>query len=392
MAKTNEPGWDSTERDALYYPYIHIRSVDWLKRALLVFPHIARIVPRGFMPSDRSLLRGFEDAIGLWGKPLLRSANLQSSGVHRAQHELISLFASDVETQPEAMRKYTVDQYRSHIRRPSDEFLLHRDKPTYELVDFLEQTGLMWPATFESPSAFTAVHPRVGEAIMSTIALACALDEGFDVVTDEGRVYYQATQVKDIYHSLVRSRPAKPQTKSLKASDKKIFELIIFQQCNVSALGPDQLVELSKDREAIDTFRAALAAIAAKIPEMQDDAAFEDRLTAAVDGALQAWRNDRVNLSKVSKQIFGRELLKPTEGFIKALVEKFVPPLVGAGVGGAAGGDARGMLIGAAGGFIVALATHSANSWARASDQAKQSPYRYLTNLEEAGVSFTMTK
>jgi hypothetical protein len=31
--------------DALNYPYIRIRDVDWLKRSLLVFPHIVRMTP-----------------------------------------------------------------------------------------------------------------------------------------------------------------------------------------------------------------------------------------------------------------------------------------------------------------------------------------------------------
>jgi hypothetical protein len=32
------------DRDSLYYPYIRIRDVNWLKATLLYFPHVRRIV------------------------------------------------------------------------------------------------------------------------------------------------------------------------------------------------------------------------------------------------------------------------------------------------------------------------------------------------------------
>src|SRR5712691_1635254 len=40
-------------RPALYYPYIHIRSENWLKATLLCFPKVFRMIPYGeYAPED----------------------------------------------------------------------------------------------------------------------------------------------------------------------------------------------------------------------------------------------------------------------------------------------------------------------------------------------------
>ena len=35
----------AAQLDALNYPYIRVRSLDWLKRTLLIFPHVVRMTP-----------------------------------------------------------------------------------------------------------------------------------------------------------------------------------------------------------------------------------------------------------------------------------------------------------------------------------------------------------
>jgi len=166
----------------------------------------------------------------------------------------------------------------------------------------------------------------------------------------------------------------------------------VFQQCDVSKLTPERLAELSKDHEAIGAFRSALGSIADKIPQMQDSKAFEGRLKAAVNDALQAWQRDKANMSKVSKETLGTELLKPTGDFIKTLVERFAASMVGTATVGAVEGGVQGALVGAAGGFMVALIVHAVSSWNKAKERERGSPYRYLTQLEKAGVAFAMSR
>ncbi len=46
---------------ALYYPFIHIRDVNWLKATLLLFSQVRRMVPTMFTPSDGPGVREFAE-------------------------------------------------------------------------------------------------------------------------------------------------------------------------------------------------------------------------------------------------------------------------------------------------------------------------------------------
>jgi hypothetical protein len=35
----------AAQLDALNCPYIRVRSIDWLKRTLLIFPHVVQMTP-----------------------------------------------------------------------------------------------------------------------------------------------------------------------------------------------------------------------------------------------------------------------------------------------------------------------------------------------------------
>lgn len=44
-------------KDGLYYPYINVRNVNWLKATLLCFPHLLRMVPQGYLRTDSPEMR-----------------------------------------------------------------------------------------------------------------------------------------------------------------------------------------------------------------------------------------------------------------------------------------------------------------------------------------------
>ena len=69
------------DMDALNYPYIRVRSVDWLKRTLLIFPHVVRMTPAYHAPADDPEVANFLRMEGRRG-PLLRSAQLWAPHVH----------------------------------------------------------------------------------------------------------------------------------------------------------------------------------------------------------------------------------------------------------------------------------------------------------------------
>jgi hypothetical protein len=47
------------DRNALYYPYIHVRDVNWLKATLLCFRQVRRMVPPDFHLNDLPELKPY---------------------------------------------------------------------------------------------------------------------------------------------------------------------------------------------------------------------------------------------------------------------------------------------------------------------------------------------
>src|SRR5690348_12562987 len=84
----DEPEGRYKERTALYYPYIHIRSENWLKSALLAFQKVARIVPNHFTLADRDVIQPYLELKDKNGRPLLQQARMYSDRVQRAQQYL----------------------------------------------------------------------------------------------------------------------------------------------------------------------------------------------------------------------------------------------------------------------------------------------------------------
>jgi hypothetical protein len=93
------------DRDALYYPYIHIHDVNWLKSTLLCFPSVHRIVPEyghdASLGGDSPEIQQFCKIVGARG-PLLQPSSLVWG--HAATLEL----QRKIEANEGAFREYTL--------------------------------------------------------------------------------------------------------------------------------------------------------------------------------------------------------------------------------------------------------------------------------------------
>ena len=78
------------DRDALYYPFIHITDVNWLKATLLCFPGVRRMVPQSYVPTDSDAVREFCDVEGPRGEPLLTRVDLFSPDARAAEERLLA--------------------------------------------------------------------------------------------------------------------------------------------------------------------------------------------------------------------------------------------------------------------------------------------------------------
>ena len=100
---------DVLDRDALYYPYIHITDVDWLKATLLSFPQVRRIVPRGFDLNDSAEIKPFRSREGA-RRPLLAEEPAELEGAYLAQRRLKERLEK---TDPRQLDGFTLKQLRT---------------------------------------------------------------------------------------------------------------------------------------------------------------------------------------------------------------------------------------------------------------------------------------
>jgi len=226
------------DRDALFYPYIHFRDVEWLKRTLLVFPHIVRMVPEQYVPQDNPFVQQLAYAETRRG-PLVRRAELFTPDVILAQRQLKAKLQRDLEHHGDDFIRRFGRATTDAEKPPGDRgFQMHRAKTMPELIPFLEESGLAWEPTHPDDYNYCELHPRIGQAVLSTIAIACAQDEGLDVVTDpadqESRMLddHLATEGKDrIYEAWVHH--ASDGTKRAKKPDgSAILKVLVYQHAD----------------------------------------------------------------------------------------------------------------------------------------------------------------
>jgi len=126
------------DKDALYYPYVHITDVNWLKATLLCFPNVRRMVPTNYMPDDSDEIREFCHTQGPRGDALLTSVNLFSEAATSAERDLLGkLKQNDAFIRRKYSRRRTIAQ----LGEEAGMFRLHDEKIVPELYSYLMEGG-----------------------------------------------------------------------------------------------------------------------------------------------------------------------------------------------------------------------------------------------------------
>jgi hypothetical protein len=332
-------------------------------------------------------LTGYQDA------GLLRRANLFSDRSLAAQEVLaVKFFASTQD--PEFLQRYGREAAEALLSGLDPYgFQIHRDRATLPVRDVLVDVGLAWEPIVSEPwdidRRYIQMHPRVGQVVMSTIAVASAQSEGLDIVGDarSGPLHRVLLEqdLDSIYDAwLGDSMPAPPSP----ASEEQVFEFMLASTADVSGLTPDALKAL--DREPLADLLKAIKREASEIPAMDPGPLRAERFADVTSKILADWRTDRQNLSPFWRSFFGGAGREAT-GFMEKGADG-----VTTAIGAATGGVTSGLLLGqfeqglfaAGGSFIVGLATVAILTRRRLRDHAANSPYRYLTLLEQRGITF----
>lgn len=395
-----------SDMDALNYPYIRVRSVDWLKRTLLIFPHVIRMTPHENAPADDPEIRPFCEYQGSRG-PLLRSADLGARHVRESQteliHELDELFRlHGVHLKRRFQERKPVPSDRGQTarsltvweRRLSDgaSFQINRHKMLGELVQYLRRNDLAWaPKQADGPD-YLEMNPRLGEAIMATLALACAENEGLQVVTEFPKLHGDLIGVPR--RAILQACLEEPRV-SGKTSTEQVAEFLVYRRCNVDTLTAEDISALKSEREALADFREKLEDLAATLPPtIHSETRLEERLNDLLNDMFRKWQSDQANLGAYARRLFGAGALDEPFDLAQTLIEAAVSSEGKAGAGAFAivGGLTLNATAAAAAGFAVAVVYRAVRTWGETRKVAKDSPYRYLSKLQDRGVAFSLTR
>lgn len=379
------------EREALYYPYVHIRDDDWLKKTLLVFPGVVRMIADDFVPDDGPLVRALSQRGGR--RQLMRRATLDSKPVRDAQKHLVALLENDLAEQGEPFRARFDKAAATALNRKTKSpfgFQMHLGKTSLPLAQLLQRERLAWKPDHPDRKEYFEMHPRIGQAVLGTIAVECARDQGLDIVAQsqddssrELNACLASTEIDVVYDTFVRDKPLV----SAAANDEtSLLEVIVYCHCDVSRLDADALVALMDERDALRDLKAELEKMT-RVPAMRDPVEHRRRLQDEAADVLRRWTADRANLSGFARKIFAAESLsKGISEVAKAAIEKVGLPIATATTAAAFGAP----LYASAAGLLVSFGVHAGFSAMAVRDERKHSPYRYLTSAAEKGVVFTI--
>jgi hypothetical protein len=359
------------DRDALYYPYIHIRDANWLKATLLSFPQVRRIVPSDFTLNDPPQVRPFRDIKGARGEPLLGDEPAYLDSAHRAQERLLKKLK---QAAPEQLERFTFVRTVAAFPGNPNAFQMHAGK-MQPLLDFLEKKSMAWPARqidARNPGEWYALHPELGEVVMSLIAMSIAAEKQLDIVTSSGRVHHalarmdEAALVGQLFGDVPPGHGA-PASASDMADE--LCQVVMLTAFDLSKLTGQDIAELQKDGKDLRSFKTEILKIAATIPDIADPVEREKRLKQAAGEVLSQWGRYRKSLPRFAiDALLSASAWKPPELLTAALA-----------------GASSSVMLASGAGLLIGLGVYAGLGAWRGYKEKTASPYQYLTKIQGSG-------
>lgn len=365
----DQPTIPAPDHYALYYPFIHIRDENWLKATLLAFQQVRRIVPYGFTVRDEEVTHAYSELEGPVG-PLLATANIWSEPVRNAQ---LDLQEKSDRHRDFLVQRYSYDSTPAEYRSGDGSFQIHRMKilaPGF--VDSLVRDGLAWNTrdTDEHDSFnWLTMHPQLGAAIMSTLALAVAQNEGLDVVTPSGRAHNAllSTTAEHVFEKLLDLRTA-PNPDLTKVSSEELCQLVVTTGFDLTRLSPQDIQELIVTcGKELREFHDAVNSFARRIPGGLSKEEREKRMKKESEAILEAWSGCVAQFPK-SK-----------EALLDAALDKS-PDKIAEAIGKVIETGTQVVLLGTVKGLILSIVVSAGAKMLR----EKKSPFKFLSKIDRA--------
>jgi hypothetical protein len=355
---------------ALYYPYIRIRNVEWLKATLLCFPQVRRIVPDSYMPIDSDEIREFLNTEGRFGPLLTHSKSLMEYPVAMEMSQLADWMK---ERLPELKDRYSFEETQKAFA--PDTFQIHKGKvsPSIGLMEILEAQGLAWPSGGRDRYFWISMHPRLGRSVMSTIAGAIAKYDGLAIVTPSTQSHYKISGLegKQLWERMLHDEPEMEQAPD-EGSFAETMELVLLSTLDLKALTAADIANLTRSTGGLADFRKKLADVAAELPAIANPRERMARIEAAADEMRADWQRQKGEWPKHLRDaaFTALDFKLPAEAATMWGISHF----------GEAG-------IWAAGALGICAVVHAAGKSLKTYRAASATPYRYLSEIERAGAT-----
>jgi len=276
-------------------------------------------------------------------------------------------------------------------------FQIHIKKLDVTLRQALADSDLAWHPTSPEPyrvgDNYLELHPRVGEAVMATLAIACATSDGLSIVGDK--------RSGPLHDCLLRRDPGQVYDTWLQPTDglpdpvpptaNELFGFLVSFACDTSELSPMHLAEMQGNREPLQRLMRSLEQRAGAMVAMDAGPRRTEQFRDEAHRILESWRNDRANMDSFWRRFFGGDLVDKGAGFLETVIGNAVnaaPAVTAAAGSGLAGLALDGPMLAALAGLGVGVLAHGAKSYGNMKLAEGGSPYRYLTIVQKAGVVF----
>jgi len=385
--------------DALNYPYIRVRDVEWLKSTLLLFPHVARIRPYD-APEDDPEIDVFAHTIGARDETLLRSIYPHDIP-HHLQDDLVDHLRAALSRDGKALRRRFGrsatqrelegrgsggDVWAKRMRGITQ---VHHEKFAPQLLYELRENGLVWKPDQPDHWNYVEMHRVIGDAVMSSLAFAAAQARGMRLVTEFPDLYAQTINrpIGEIF-SGVTAKPFRERPSVLSRKGELLAEAVIFRHCDLSRLDAESLAMLSKEHEALSDFRESVEEFARTIPtEMTDTNVVSQHLADRAQYVIQRWKATKRNSLPSFRKIFGEEAGKSIQDSLKDAFKDSVKAAVPGGL--LAPVAVQQALICAGGGLAIGVAFRLFERTERQKNDAQG--LRYLNILQRHGVGISVS-
>ncbi|MFN0172485.1 MAG: hypothetical protein ACKV22_39280 [Bryobacteraceae bacterium] len=349
-------------RPALYYPFIHIRSEHWLKLTLLCFPKVVRMIPYGeYAPEDLPQIQRYVEP-NRRGERLLDSRGTAAEFAVAAQQRLLLKIQANEEFITKTYARV------SH----GEKYLIHDAKMEPGLRSYLQRRNLARPDTDAAAvghRSWLALHPVLGTAIMSSIALAIAEQYGFDIVTDQTATHETviSSNQDEIFDRLLGAfvHPGANQ----QTTTNELGQLVIgMTGLNLQALQPADIIELQEQKQDFRSFRKLLLEKGAEVGAIPDASERHERLQPIAAEIIQAWHDYQRALPKrLARVLFDASNIKVPEVLATAFANATTT-----------------LVAGVTAGLAVGMLAYSGLRLYDDYQQRSKSPYRWLSRVTSA--------